>query len=156
MRMNNIPRALQPNTDIESIELGSGMRDRRVNHISEESWLKNNDNNPDPRFARSDYHDPILQQEKREKSEIEEIELASGYIIDAIMYPEGAHLKIEDGNNIYFVFIPETNFVVIGTRIKVIDKVVITTYNSTNENNPITKEVHSLDIIEVKNNKEEE
>lgn len=156
MRMNNIPRALQSNNDIESIELGSGMRDRRVNHISEEEWLNNNDNNPDPRFSRSDYHDPISKQEKREKSEIEEVELASGYIVDAIMYPEGAHLKIKDGDNIYFIFIPETNFVVIGTMIKVIDKVVITTYNSINETNPITKEVHSLDIVEIEDNKEKE
>ena len=169
MRMNSIPRALPTEYSIaEPVEVGSGMVDRRVEHAvagplhnnqvnnpQEREWFnKLEDRDPDPRNARSDYHDPTMNimVDKKTKTSINDIELAEGYIDDAIMYPNGAHIKLIDGEDVYFIFAPDTNFIVKGTKIKIIDKVVITTlpyaiYPGSDE--LAQEETHSLVILEV-------
>jgi len=162
MRMNNIPRALkQGNSIVEQIELGPGMSDRRTKHISEQNWFDNLKNtNIDPRYARSDYHDPAnIMVDRKTKTEIKEIELAEGYIEDVIMYLDGAHIKIIDENDIYFIFAPDINFIVKGTKIKVIDKIIKTifpyeTYPGSGEF--AFEEKRSLIITECEQNNETE
>ena len=162
MRMKHVPRALQSENSIaEQIELGSGMSDRRVDHFQENKklendWFKNMaESNPDPRFARSDYHDPVnnIVLDKREQKDVEEVELAEGYIEDVIMYPDGAHIKILNEDEIYFVFIKDLNFIVKGTKIKVVDTVVTVTHlygSYAGESGEFSKEeTHSLDILVV-------
>ena len=169
MRMNSIPRALPPEHSIaEPVEVGSGMVDRRVEHsvvgplhnnqvndLREREWFNELENrDPEPRNARSDYHDPAINimVDRKTKTSFEDIELAEGYIEDAIMYPEGAHIQLVDGEDVYFIFAPQTNFVVKGTKVKVVDKVVITThpyavYPGSDE--LAQEESHSLVISEV-------
>lgn len=155
MRMNNIPRALPNEQNIaEPIELGSGVKDIRAKHNTEQQWFDDLKNaNPDPRHARSDYHDPpSIMPDHRIKTTVTENEIAQGYIDDAIMYHDGAHLKIVDENDIYFIFSQDTNFVVKGTKIKIIDKVIknILPYNTLSDSNEfITEEKHLLVIEEV-------
>lgn len=167
MRMRNIPRALQSESSLaEPIELGSGIVDRRVQHgtigplqnsqvnnLQEREWFDQLENaDEDPRNARSDYHDPVnVMLDNREKTIIEEVELATGYIKNAVMYPDGAHLQINNEDEKYFVFIQGTNFVVYGTKVKIIDRVIKTSYASElfKENGEFPmEESHSLMILE--------
>jgi len=169
MRIRNIPRALPSEVSIaEPIELGSGMEDRRAGHSfvaplnsnqvndpREMQWFKESEiRDPDPRTARSDYHDPVnFMIDKREKKEFLEVELAEGYIESAIMYPNGAHLYIVNEDESYFTFIENVNFIVTGTKVKVIDKIIKTIYPSGNFN---IDEKHSLILIEVEEEQENE
>lgn len=164
MRMRNIPRGLPSEPSIaEPIELGSGITDRRINHAAigplannainnpdERDWFNELEkNDPDPRFAKSNYHDPVnVMMDPKEKKEFEDVDLCEGYIKDAIMYPNGAHINLIDGENSYFVFIENVNFIVVGTKIKIVDHIVRTSY-SFGSFNKTTDEIHALNIIEI-------
>ena len=154
MRMKNIPRGIPKESNIaESIEVGTGGSDHRASHVGpvstvhnerEDQWFRESQiRDPDPRLARSDYHDvPSSAMDGRTKVETEQIELCEGIIEDVIMYPEGAHIKIINQGNVYFVFIRDINLVVKGTEVIVIDEVTIITYPGIGT----TEETHNLFI----------
>lgn len=174
MRMENIPRGLQQESSIaEPLELGSGMQDMRVKHSVgptpnhmvenevEREWFIENEGEYDPRLARSDYHDkkPLSSVNKNPKKQFNKIDLCEGYIKNVIMYPNGAHIEIENEDNHFFIFVEDINFIVKDTKIKVIDNVIkIThpyeTYIGSGELS--TEESHSLSIVEIREDEENE
>lgn len=172
MRMENIPRGLKQEESIaESLELGSGMQDPRKNHTGptpnymveneiEREWFTQNEGEFDPRLARSDYHDRnIKPQNNKPKKQFNKVNLCEGYIKNVIMYPNGAHIEIENEDSCFFIFIEDINFIVKDTKIKVIDNIIkIThpyeTYIGSGE--LATEESHSLSIIEIKEDEENE
>jgi hypothetical protein len=170
MQIKNIPRALpEEKFMVEQIEIGSGMKDRRVQHASvyngdddynENLFNKTEQGSLNTTNYKSNYHNPVkIMMDKKVKREVEEIEIAEGYIEDVFMYPKGAHLKIVNNEEVYFVFIERINFVVKGTKVKVIDTIVTTTqpYEPYFGGEEISKEEeHSLDIVTIIEEEEKE
>lgn len=143
MRMENIPRGLKKEDSVaEPLELGAGMKDRKINHVgptpnymveneTEREWFTENAEEFDPRLARSDYHDKksiSSTLNKRSKKQIEKVDLCEGNIENVIMYPGGAHITINNDTDIFFVFVEDVNFVIKDTKVKVIDNITKITH----------------------------
>jgi hypothetical protein len=163
--MENIPRGLKQEENIaEPLELGAGMQDPRKNHAGptpnymvenevEREWFTQNEGEFDPRLTRSDYHDRnIKPQNNKPKKQFNKVNLCEGYIKEAKMYPEGAHITIENDDGTFFVFIEGINFIVKDTKIQVVDNIIITTHpyeTYIGSGELATEESHSLSIIEI-------
>lgn len=133
MNIKNIPRGIPSTKNIaQPIELGSGMQDRRVNHISNEDIITNTHFDPKDQ-SRSDYHGLTNKQflTPIESRDIKKEVLFHGEIKDALMFPQGAHLKvIGDDENEYFIFADGIDIVSSGTRVTVYDVMVTNTYEN--------------------------